>query len=222
LQRIFPWRACPIGQKKPCFWQQLGRCCGPCTLSSDTAKQLPRFRLQVAKNCQNNVRVVLKILRGGKNRVIVDLKKEMKKASRAKSFEAAAKIRDKIYSLERVLANAKVLGNQLQAQADWERAEKILQKIFKIKNNISRIEAYDISNIQGKEATGSMVTFIKSVPDKNLYRKFRIRIAGKSNDVAMIKELLSRRFNHPDWGLPDLILIDGGRAQLKAAKSAMK
>ncbi|GAI57271.1 unnamed protein product [marine sediment metagenome] len=85
-----------------------------------------------------------------------------------------------------------------------------------------RIEAYDISNIQGQEATGSMVTFIKGLPDKKFYRKFKIRIAGKPNDVAMIKEILHRRINHPEWGWPDLILIDGGKAQLNAALQCLK
>lgn len=85
-----------------------------------------------------------------------------------------------------------------------------------------RIEAYDISNIQGQEATGSMVAFINGKPDKNLYRRFKIKISGKPNDIAMIKEVLERRFNHPEWGAPDLLLIDGGKAQLNAALSATK
>ena len=85
-----------------------------------------------------------------------------------------------------------------------------------------RIEAYDVSNIQGQLATGSMVTFIKGKPDKNLYRRFKIKNlqqgpAGGPNDTAMIKEVLQRRLRHAEWGLPDLILIDGGIAQLNAA-----
>lgn len=85
-----------------------------------------------------------------------------------------------------------------------------------------RIEAYDISNIQGKEATGSMVTFINGRPDKNFYRRFKIKGAAKPNDVGMLKEVLSRRLRHPEWPYPDLILIDGGKAQLNAAKSLTK
>ena len=85
-----------------------------------------------------------------------------------------------------------------------------------------RVEAYDISNIQGKNATGSMVTFINGKPDKNFYRRFKIKFSNKPNDVAMIKQVLLRRFNHPEWGLPDLILIDGGKTQLNAALSATK
>ncbi|KPJ73394.1 hypothetical protein AMJ48_01395 [Parcubacteria bacterium DG_74_1] len=90
-----------------------------------------------------------------------------------------------------------------------------------------RIEAYDVSNIQGKDATGSMVTFINRKPEKNFYRRFKIKIPnqkfdGGANDIVMLKQVLSRRFNHPEWGLPDLILIDGGKAQLNAALSTTK
>jgi len=85
-----------------------------------------------------------------------------------------------------------------------------------------RIEAYDVSNIQGKEATGSMVTFINGRPDKNLYRRFKIKTVGQPNDTAMLKEVLQRRLKHKEWGLPDLILIDGGKAQLNTALSTTK
>ena len=87
--------------------------------------------------------------------------------------------------------------------------------------NGQRLEAYDISNIQGKEATGSMVTFINGKSDKNFYRRFKIKTINRANDVAMLKEVLTRRFNHPEWGTPDLILIDGGKAQLNAALRAL-
>jgi excinuclease UvrABC nuclease subunit len=82
-----------------------------------------------------------------------------------------------------------------------------------------RIEAYDIANIQGKEASGSMITFINGKPAKNFYRRFKIKLTAKPNDLAMLKEILSRRFRHPEWPYANLILIDGGRAQLNLAAS---
>ncbi len=90
--------------------------------------------------------------------------------------------------------------------------------IFRAKH----VEAYDVSNIQGKEATGSMVTFVNGKPNKNFYRRFKIKLTNKPNDVAMLKEVLSRRFNHPEWPYPDLILIDGGKAQLNVAIAVAK
>jgi len=83
-----------------------------------------------------------------------------------------------------------------------------------------RIEAYDISNIQGTNATGSMIVFAGTKPKKSNYRKFKIKTVRGANDVAMLKEVLRRRLAHQEWPLPDLILIDGGQGQLRAAQSA--
>lgn len=85
-----------------------------------------------------------------------------------------------------------------------------------------RIEAYDISNIQGQEATGSMVTFVNGRPDKNFYRKFKIKTVAGPNDVAMLREVLSRRAKHREWPYPDIILIDGGIGQLNAAPPSFR
>jgi len=80
-----------------------------------------------------------------------------------------------------------------------------------------RIEAYDISNIHGVWSTGSMIVFEGAKPKKSDYRRFKIKTVQSANDVAMIKEVIKRRFGHPEWPSPDLVLIDGGRAQLSAA-----
>ncbi|MFH1668107.1 MAG: excinuclease ABC subunit C, partial [Candidatus Komeilibacteria bacterium] len=108
-----------------------------------------------------------------------------------------------------------------EKEESWE-LENTLKKIFKTKREVERIEAYDISNIQGKEATGSMVTFMKGKPNKSFYRKFKIRMEEKPNDAAMLKEVLERRIKHKDWPIADLILIDGGKPQLNAAKEIIK
>lgn len=81
-----------------------------------------------------------------------------------------------------------------------------------------RIEAYDISNIQGNYATGSMIVFYGAQPSKSDYRRFRIKTVRGANDTAMIKEILQRRFRHQEWPNPDLVIIDGGRGQLNAVR----
>lgn len=93
-----------------------------------------------------------------------------------------------------------------------------------------RVECYDISNIQGASAVGSMVVFENGLPKKAHYRRFRIKSVSGANDYAMIQEVLRRRFKKgakaPEegvWGnIPDLILIDGGKGQLSAALEVMK
>jgi excinuclease ABC subunit C len=101
-----------------------------------------------------------------------------------------------------------------------------LSKLLKIKKPIVRIEGYDVSNIQGTHATGSMVTFVNGIPDKNFYRKFKIRnpqsVISGGNDTAMLREILERRLNHPEWPFPDLIVIDGGKGQVSSALAILK
>ena len=117
------------------------------------------------------------------------------------------------------------------------------QALTEIKNELnlpklpSRIEGYDISNIQGKDAVGSMVVFQDGKPKSSLYRRFKIKTVTGANDYAMLQEVLKRRFKRaqpkeggsaetPQGGgwaaVPDLVLIDGGKGQLNAAIEAMK
>jgi len=218
LRKIFSYRSCKNLPKRPCLWYQLLRCPAPCLLKgSNLGKQIPNLEIKIKKEYQKNVKNIMKILQGKKIQVIIDLKREMKMAAKSQNFERAAKIRDQTRALERILSNAKIFELQPFQAINWSQIQKTLQKILKLKYRISRIEAYDVSNIQGQEATGSMVTFINGKPEKSQYRKFKIRIAGKPNDVAMLKEILYRRINHHEWPFPDLILIDGGKAQLNAA-----
>lgn len=92
-----------------------------------------------------------------------------------------------------------------------------------------RIEAYDISNIQGTLATGSLVVFVDGKPKRSAYRKFKITLEGTPDDTAMMREVLTRRFskhlrgNHgSDWPQPDLILLDGGKGQLAVGLKVLK
>jgi excinuclease ABC subunit C len=95
----------------------------------------------------------------------------------------------------------------------------------------SRMEGYDISNIQGMAAVGSMVVFDEGRPKPTHYRRFQIKTVTGADDYAMLQEVLRRRFKHFKSGdtampgtwtvTPDLVLIDGGRGQLNAAVSAM-
>ena len=84
-----------------------------------------------------------------------------------------------------------------------------------------RVEAYDISNISGVQAVGSMIVFAGEKPNKNEYRKFKIKTVEGANDVAMMKEVLSRRFMNP-WVQPDLIILDGGKGHLNMAQKLLK
>ena len=217
LRKIFPYRSCSKIPNRPCLWYHLNKCPAPCLLKSKVIKEIPADSLKIKKISQRNAKNLMKILKEGKSPILKELKREMNLASKSQDFETAGKIRDQINALKRVMEHAKIFEPLLAQKTNWPETQKVLQKILKTKKKISRIEAYDVSNIQGQEATGSMVTFINGLPDKNFYRKFKIKIEGRPNDVAMIKEVLSRRLKHPEWGWSDVILIDGGIGQLNAA-----
>ena len=85
---------------------------------------------------------------------------------------------------------------------------------------LNRIEAYDISNIQGVDSIGTMVVYTNGVKDKKEYRRFKIKTVEGPDDYASMAEVLGRRLNHGN--LPDLILLDGGKGQVSAVKKVMK
>jgi excinuclease ABC subunit C len=218
LRKIFPFRSCKKIPKRPCLWYQLERCPGPCQINlKSQIPNLKSFRSKIKRVCQRNAENLIKILKEGKIPIFKKLKKEMKKAAKEEKFEEAARLRDQIFALEKVFEHSKVFEEIKPKALNWSEIEEKLKKIFKYEGRISRIESFDVSNIRGKMATGSMVTFVKGVPEKKFYRKFKIKFERIPNDIGMLKEILERRFKHLEWGLPDLILVDGGKGQLKCA-----
>lgn len=126
-----------------------------------------------------------------------------------------------------------------QWQADTHRQEEALadlQTYLGLPEPPARIECYDVSNIQGTAATGSMVVFVNGVPRKGDYRRFKIRTVQGADDYAMLQEVLRRRFKRAKaaeelkgsrgtqaWTLlPDLVVVDGGKGQLSAAREVMR
>ena len=134
--------------------------------------------------------------------------------------------------LEMVEENARETLSHLLAREQIERTRALsglndLQTQLGLHGPPLRIEAYDISNIQGVAATGSMVVFAEGVPAKSEYRRFKIRAAQGPDDYAMMQQVLRRRFRRAtaeegetqsSWAqVPDLIVVDGGKGQLNAA-----
>lgn len=86
---------------------------------------------------------------------------------------------------------------------------------------MTRIEAYDIAHLFGKNMVGVMTVIEDGELAKNEYKKFIVRTQDKSNDTGALEEILSRRLRHSEWGLPDIIVMDGGIAQINTAKSVL-
>lgn len=196
LRRIFPFNTHPATEinkrKRPCFDYEIGQCPGACAGLLD----VPEYKRNLAR---------LKLfLHGKRTRLVQSLRREMESAAKKLDFERAEKLRRQLFALEHIQDVALL-------QAEEERGESGL-----------RLEGYDISNISGTSAVGSMVVFSGNRPARDQYRKFKIRTLKQANDVGMLREVLSRRLEHEEWRLPDLILVDGGRGQVNATKSVLR
>lgn len=130
-------------------------------------------------------------------------------------------------------ADATLASLRAEWEADEGRAVRALEELREalgLPEAPARIECYDISNIQGNHAVGSMVVFVKGVARKSDYRRFRIRTVQGANDFAMMAEVLRRRFRAGTKGerdesfgtRPDLIVLDGGKGQLSAVIEALQ
>src|SRR3989344_3645688 len=204
LRRVFPYYTQARHPKTLCTWCHLGLCPGP-------TPDITRYKKDIKK--------LILVLRGKRTSALRELKKEMTILTKSNKFEEAGTVRDRMLALDRIMQHTHVIAaNSPEQMANsWAGTEKMLQDILDVKTPISKIECYDISNIQGKSAVGSMVVFVDGAPDKSQYKKFRIRMENEPNDIAMLREVFQRRLAHPEWGYPQVMLIDGGRAQLNVA-----
>ncbi len=165
------------------------------------------------KEYLKRINIISLILEGELEGLIKKISKQMRDKSDKMDFEEAARLRDQIASLE--VINASHAGDFSPQGLD------VLKRVMKLQKAPQRIEAFDISNISGKEACGSMVSFYSGKPDKANYRRFRIKTVSGIDDYLMLREVVKRRYSRLlkyNMPLPDLIVIDGGRGHLQAAQ----
>ncbi|MBI4090305.1 MAG: excinuclease ABC subunit UvrC [Candidatus Kerfeldbacteria bacterium] len=342
LKRVFPYRRCTEPANRPCFDARLGRCLG-----HDFG---PGSRERYAAI----VHGLIRFLQGDVASTLQDLKQQMQQASARHEYELAARLRDRIYAVQKVAAEQKVVSTKLEdedyvgfarladltavnlfqvrqgkllnrqllmlrqtagqpdaevlssfitqfyaqstdhprtvvtrllptehatvaqalllrieapnrgrrrklvllaesnakdylerKQREWlskeARAKLGLQELAQallLTEPPGRIECYDISNVQGTYAVGSLVVFEHGLPKKSDYKKFRIKTVAGSNDYAMLQEVLRRRFGRHSpqrgeatakprggeggWPNPSLVIIDGGKGQLNAALAVLR
>lgn len=160
---------------------------------------------------------------GGRKKIVKDIEKEMHAAASRQDFETAASLRNRLRDLAE-LQQKIMFGDKEFLDISSDKALRGLEVLFGLKKIPSRIEGFDISHIGGLNVVASMVVFTNGVSNRAEYRKFKLKIQ-QNNDTANMYETISRRFspkNIKSWGMPDLILIDGGKGQLSSAIKALK
>ncbi len=200
LRRIFLYRSCRRIPTKACLQYFIKRCPAPCIGEISE------------KDYQKLIKNLIKVLSGKKNLVIKQMEKEMKIESAKHEFEEAAVLRDRAFNLKKI--NQTIIFDEASyKRIKSDEALSGLSKLLSLKSLPRRIEAYDVSNISGLSATGSMIVFEDGLPQKKEYKRFKIKSVSGIDDYKMIKEILERRFKR-SWIPPDLVIIDGGKGQL--------
>lgn len=201
IRKIFPYRdkclpcVALVKQGKkcsPCFNRQVDLCPGVCTG-------------EISKTDYRKIVRNIKLLFGGKKQEILkNLEREMANLAKRQEFEKASKIRDQIFALKHI----RDVSLLKQRKAEEGSSVGI------------RIEAYDIAHLSGQKTVGAMTVWQNGELDKSEYKKFELRggSALQANDPANLREILERRFNHPEWLWPDIIVVDGNQVQVRVAK----
>lgn len=206
LRRIFPFYIKPYNGKK----------------NLDTDLNLtPGIEIEKSTKAEykKNLEKLIACLEGNRKEISKTIEKEMKEAAKAGNYELAAKYRNELSGLKE-LERKIVFSDKEFLDISSDHALSQLKRLLDLEEPPRRIEGYDISHQSGTNAVGSMVVFINGASDRSKYRKFKIKI-DKNNDFENMREVLSRRLNHPEWDFPDLILIDGGKPQLEAVKDIL-
>lgn len=170
-------------------------------------KQLGSYPRQINRaSYLRSIRNVSMFLAGKGKELRKNLQMQMAAAAKEERFEDAAEARRQLFALDHIQDVSLVKDENM---AGLRAAEG------------KRIEAYDTAHISGTNAIGVMVVVVDGVPIKSEYRTFKIRGFKKNDDIASLKELLSRRLGHPEWQYPRVIVVDGGKTQKKAAETTL-
>ncbi len=190
------------------FYNQIG-------LAPDTGTKEAKIVYQ--KNIKN-----LKLFFEGKKKIVIsNFKKEMMAYAKNKEFERANEMKRRIFSLQHINDVA------LLKQENFSRSSLLgvpsgshTNKNFPV--SPTRIEAYDIAHMSGKNMVGVMTVVEDGDVQKSEYKKFKIKTQSDANDTGALKEVLERRLAHTEWIYPNLIVMDGGVAQINVAQNVLK
>lgn len=169
------------------------------------------------------LRNLIRYLKGERVALVRELERDMKTAAGLHDFEKAAMYRNRLNNL-RELQRRIMFGDKEFLNISKDKALSDLRDLLGLKKLPARIEGYDISHMGGVNVVASMVVFTNGVSDRANYRKFKTKIE-KNDDYANMHETLLRRLSEKNikaWGMPDLLLIDGGKGQLDAALRAVE
>ena len=208
IRRITPFCTQKKISKKACFYSKIGLC-NPCPNEITNLTDKKRYR--------KNINQVVSVLKGNVKKIVKNFYQQLNIFIKNNQYEQAIVIRNKIFRFDRLLdlrddSEFSQINNNNEKKL--EEMLVILKKYFSQLIKLDRIETYDISNLGLNQAVGSMVVMKNSQIDRGEYRRFKIKQIGLRSDFDRLSEVIKRRLKQ-SWPVPDLMIIDGGRPQIK-------
>lgn len=212
LRRCSP-REPDANDHKHCLNDIVRYCTAPC-IGNITPED---YRARVEAACA--------FLRGERTDLLNELQQAMEEAAQKLDFEKAAALRDTLRLLRRAVRDrSRGLRDLSLQKEEAQRGLVELREALSLPREPRLIEAFDISNISGTSAVGSLVCAEDGMPARKHYRMFHIKTVVGADDPAMMAEVVKRRYErviHERLRHPDLVLVDGGMTQLRAARRTL-
>ncbi|MFS8159849.1 MAG: GIY-YIG nuclease family protein [Candidatus Roizmanbacteria bacterium] len=225
IRRIIPFCMQKKISTASCFYARIGLC-NPCP--SFIEKQEGSVKVGLKREYRLHIRQIIAILSGKSQKLMYQYQKDLKVLSKVQNYEEALLVRNKLDLLNNLLNRSQFenpMHINLEPDKDLDSELGAFLDIcfrYDLGHDTYRVECFDISNLFGTHPTGSMVVFGDGAYTKSQYRRFKIKTVKKISDFDMLKEMLERRLKRKDWPKPDLIIIDGGRPQVRIASRVLE
>lgn len=223
IRRVFPFCTQKNITKKGCFHSKIGLC-QPCPNEIEqTTDSVVKNWLK--KEYRRNIFNLIRVLDGKTGPVLNNMYEELKTLAKQEKYEEALIVRNKIMHFEnllhRRLFSPETIPNYNLSTESLQSLKELLKPFFPYLESLERIECFDVSNFAQKEATASMVVFTDGLINKKEYRRFKIKNLSLQSDFEMMREVFERRWGNA-WPMPQLIVVDGGKPQVKMIHVALQ
>ncbi len=223
IRKVFPFCTSKKISNRPCFYSKINLC-SPCPNSILKEKD-PVNAKKLKQQYRYNIKQIIRVLEGNTDLVLKSLYAQLKDLKDSGKYEEGIQLRNKIYRFERLIHQrlfiSDISPNYNQSIESTVSLKKLLSRYFPDLAELHRIECYDMSNMSMKEVTSSMVVVTDGLIDKSQYRKFKIKNPNSQSDFEFFEETLKRRFKNK-WEHPNLVVVDGGRPQVRIAQKVLK
>lgn len=220
LTETFRLNICNKKIPNGCLDYHLGRCSGSCLANFDKNDYLFRLNLAMA------------VLKNNHKESLKQLKEKIKEYNKEFAFEKSRRLSQYLENLDIIFETIRTRFDEKKYEDDIfvattptkitlrDPALEQLSEFLAIDKQIKTIDCFDISHFQSSYLVGSCIRFTLGVPDKNNFRRFKIKTLETQNDYAALQEIITRRYRDPQE-IPDLVVIDGGKGQLSAAHAVL-